>query len=147
MAERIEESVFNRLGFMINRASWAVRRRISRVLESSGMNLTPEQWVAINVLYEREGICQTQLADLMSREKASITRMLENLVDQGLATKRPDPKDRRKHLIFLSPEGRAFREEYFPKIFAEYRRLIQGIEDEDHQVAYAVLARICRNAE
>ncbi len=143
----MEKSIFDRLGFVINQASWAMRRRIQSVIRDQGFTLTPEQWILINLLFQKPGISQTQLANLMFKEKASITRMMKGLIKQGLIETDTDPKDRRAHLVQLSTEGSKVRERLLPLVLKEYHRLVDSIPDEKKAIVMEVLGEICRIAK
>jgi len=134
--------VQERLGFLITQASWAIRGHMQRFIKSLGCEMTPEQWIALNWLWSHPQACQQDLAKAMHKDKANITRVVDALVNQGFVSRRADPKDRRKHLLTLSPSATALREEILPQVLAEYRRITGDLSTEEVSTVKAALAKI-----
>ena len=136
-----------RLGFIVNRTSWAMRRRVQSAIISSGHNLTPEQWISLNLLFEMGEMTQTELAWVMNAEKASVTRMIDALSEQGLVERKPFPDDRRKHMVSISKEGIEVRAVIAPQVFEQYEKMVEGITEEEKQVVTNILTRITEQAK
>jgi len=54
---------------------------------------------------DKEGIPSTQLGPKMGMEPTSLSRTLKTMEDRGLIRREEDSIDKRKVLIFLTPEG------------------------------------------
>ncbi|MDX2471327.1 MAG: MarR family transcriptional regulator [SAR324 cluster bacterium] len=147
MPENSNPPTVKRLGFLISRTSWAMRRRVQGAIKSQGFNFTPEQWVAINLLSDFRLIPQVELAKLMNKDKASVTRIIESLVSQNLVERSADAADARKQLVALSARGLEVKDDLAPKVFAEYSKMIEGISEQEQELAANILVRICNNAE
>ena len=57
-----------------------------------------------------EGTPSTQLGPSMGMEATSLSRSLNKLEDAGVIERRPDPNDKRKSVIHLTPLGMDWRE-------------------------------------
>ncbi len=147
MSEINSPPTVKRLGFLISRTSWAMRRRVQATIKAEGFNFTPEQWVAINLLADYSPIPQGELAELMHKDKASVTRIVESLVQQKLVLRNDDPTDARRQLVSLSPRGLEVKNDLAPKVFAEYSKMVEGISPEEHKLLSEVLIKICTQAE
>jgi len=134
--------VQERLGFLITQASWAIRGHMVRYIRSLGLELTPEQWIAINWLWSHRSVCQQELAQAMHKDKANITRVVNSLVKQGYLSRQPDPQDGRKHLLQLSPSGVKVMTEIMPKVMGEYRRITNELTEEEITTVKKALAKI-----
>ena len=51
-------------------------------------------------------LSQQQLADRLGADKSHVVRLIDQLERRGLLTRAPDPTDRRRHQIELTPAGR-----------------------------------------
>lgn len=60
-------------------------------------------------LWMKDGISQRDLGISLIKTKSSITKMLAALEKAGLIIKELDKNDKRKHLIFLTKEGKELR--------------------------------------
>src|SRR5262245_36933517 len=56
-----------------------------------------------------EGITVTELADLARVRKQTMAEAVEQLERMGYVERRPNPRDRRSRLVFLTPRGPAVR--------------------------------------
>jgi DNA-binding MarR family transcriptional regulator len=54
---------------------------------------------------EKEGTPSTSLGPKMGMEPTSLSRTLKNMEAAGIITRRQDKVDKRKSLVFLTPEG------------------------------------------
>ncbi|MFH5227322.1 MarR family winged helix-turn-helix transcriptional regulator [Antrihabitans spumae] len=53
---------------------------------------------------------QAALAQSIGADKTRIIRVLDDLTERGYILRKPDPSDRRAHLISLTPAGREVRD-------------------------------------
>src|SRR5260221_14702293 len=61
-------------------------------------------------LWIEEGIPQSQLAACMEVEPPTATKMLQRMERAGLIERRPDPKNARVSLVYLTERGRALEQ-------------------------------------
>ncbi len=60
----------------------------------------------LNYLYtKQEAVCPKELSREMAVSTARIATLLHHLEERGLVARRGDPKDNRRILVFLTPEG------------------------------------------
>lgn len=92
---------------LLSYASRAMRRRADDVLAEH--DLTHELFDVLAALHRAgrpEGLTQAELAGQMLVTQAGMLKRLRRLAQMGLVSRRPDPTDRRKHLIGLTASGR-----------------------------------------
>lgn len=84
---------------------WDVMRLVRKQYQAeSGPNcLTIAQAKALFHISLHEGIRQVELAELLEIKPMSLVRVIDSLMAEELVERRPDPKDRRAHQIFLLP--------------------------------------------
>ncbi|MDQ2105488.1 MarR family winged helix-turn-helix transcriptional regulator [Azospirillum isscasi] len=109
----------------------------SRLLHASGHaeGLYPAQWVALRYFAEVSEAQRTAsaLARYQDLAIASVARTVVTLVDKGLLTKRPNPRDARADLLELTEKGRELLKSD-PRLALE--RALAEIPEEDIE-AYA----------
>jgi DNA-binding MarR family transcriptional regulator len=84
--------------------SRAVRRAVERA-EGPG-RLTMPQRRCLQALVYADSLGSSQLARLLGVAPPTVTRMLDVLVERGLATRVVHPEDRRQVCIGITPAGR-----------------------------------------
>ena len=104
----------------------------SRLLHASGHaeGLYPAQWVALRYFAEVSEAQRTAsaLARYQDLAIASVARTVVTLVDKGLLTKRPNPRDARADLLDLTEKGRMLLDRD-PRLALE--RALAEIADQD----------------
>jgi len=96
----------NKYNLLAGRVPLLLNRFLSQNFKARGIHLTREQWSVLAVLWKTDGCSQQLIADTTSRDKPSITRLVDNLVKEGYVTREQHESDRRTNLIFLTEKGR-----------------------------------------
>lgn len=110
-----ESSINDYLAHLLAQAN----RRLNKQLSDEGVPL--DQWRILRVLHESDGLTMRALADAVTLNRPTMTKVVDKLVADALAYRIPDPKDRRKVRIFLSDQGRA--------LFKEQNELVRTHQD------------------
>lgn len=76
-------------------------------LQQNGINVTPEQYLVLDILWEKRSLSQQNIADLIQKDKNSVTKIIDSLEKKNLVNRVVDPKDRRINKIELTKEGLA----------------------------------------
>lgn len=69
-------------------------------------NITEPQWRVLRVINDRGSTWATGLAEIGLLHAPSVTRILQELEERKLITRKPDTTDRRKTVVALTPDGR-----------------------------------------
>ena len=94
--EKLQSPILDKsLGFLLDVTNAKLKIEMLRRFKENGYDITPEQWIVLNSIREREGVCQRELADLTFKDKPTITRILDLLVKKQLIRRETDSKDRR----------------------------------------------------
>ncbi|MGF0537043.1 MarR family winged helix-turn-helix transcriptional regulator [Agrobacterium sp. ES01] len=91
-------------GILLKDVSRLMGKRFEFRARHSG--LTRAQWQALAYISRNEGIHNAALAELLSVEPISLTRVLDKLVEKGLVERRSHETDRRLRLMHLTAAGR-----------------------------------------
>jgi DNA-binding MarR family transcriptional regulator len=92
------------LGLMVSRLGTVTRLRIAESL--SPLGLTMRQFAVLRALAAEEGLSQAALGERLKIDSSSIVSVLDDCQRSGWTQRRPDPADRRRHSIHLTPSGR-----------------------------------------
>lgn len=112
---------------------------------SQNFEITPEQFVIIEVLMERDGLYQRQLCEITMKDRPNMTRIV-NILEHGGYVKRVEDKNKRKvYKIFLTQKAR----ELYPKMeqaTLDIRNTItKDINKEDMDTCLTVLNKVLDN--
>ena len=77
------------------------------------LGLTRSQWRVIAHLYRSEGVTQTELAELLEIENATLGRLLDRLEAANWVERRPCDRDRRANRLYLSDKPATIIDDMF----------------------------------
>ncbi|MGC2780383.1 MAG: MarR family transcriptional regulator [Bradyrhizobium sp.] len=74
--------------------------------EAARFGMTRAQWAVLAKVERREGLKQSELAELMEMQPITLTRLIDKLADAGLIERRGDDSDRRVNRLYLKKAAR-----------------------------------------
>lgn len=95
------------LGYQVVQLCKAHRQKAEQLLSTVGLHTGQE--LILMYLCNKDGCMQTELADEMCVQPATITKSLDRMVAAGFVERRPDAEDRRVSRVYLTAEGRALQ--------------------------------------
>lgn len=96
----------------LRRTTRRVTQLYDHVLE--GARLTVTQFTILTFLYNRQARAIGRLARGIGTDPTTLNRNLKPLIKRRLVRSKPDPEDRRTHMVFITAAGRAKLEEALP---------------------------------
>lgn len=115
-------------------------RRIQR-LTMRESELTPPQYQALSVLWERDERPLKDLASACNCTRATITGLVDGLESKGLVVRKPNPDDRRSLLATLTAEGRAIQQQT-PSLEKIYARCCAGLTPQEFRHLGILLGKL-----
>ena len=122
-----------------------VRQQTSQAYAELGYDITPEAADALMVIQHFDGLPQKKLADILGKDKASITRLLNSLVKCQLVERIQDLEDRRIIRAHITEEGKAVFQKILPKLHALSDLALADINEHDFNILLQTMATIVRN--
>jgi len=95
----------NKIGYYLERTTRVVKLNFHQAFKNEGLNLTPEQWVIMDLLSNCNGLSQSDLAEQSYKDAPSISRIIDTLSKKNYVERRAAAGDRRKFEIFLTSDG------------------------------------------
>jgi DNA-binding MarR family transcriptional regulator len=131
--------------FITGKASTAIARRLQKKFNTSGVNLTIEQWSVLYQLWKEDGKSQQELCNATFRDKPSITRLIDNLEKQGLVKRVSDDKDRRINKVFLTRQAMKLQEESMQLAEETLNEALEGVPPDQVEMCKVVLQKVYDN--
>ena len=133
------------VGFLLHRAGRMIDSRMRENLTNAGLNLPHEQWVVLFLLWEQDGRNQSEIADLLFKDKGTITRGLISLEHLNLVVRIVDEADKRNKKVYLTQKGKELQNIIVPIALTTRADATEGIPEADLQLCKQVLIRIYEN--
>lgn len=132
---------------LIGKISMAINRTFLRAFATEGIDITTEQWSVLACLWKKDKVTQQTLCNLTSKDKPSMTRLIDKLEKRNLVTRVSDHNDRRINLIHLTDKGMALQQKATELVQKIATKTLDNILEEELIMSKAVLKRIMVNLE
>ena len=142
-----QDELYNAYSFILDRTARRVKQYAQRKFKELNFNVTVDQWLVLKHLYENESMKQNELAELLSKDNPTLTRIIDLLCEKELAVRNVHPTDRRCFHVALTRHGRTKVEQMKPKIKKIRLKAWEGLSKEDFNHFQKVLDTIYKNLE
>ena len=103
-----QEAITESTGYLLAHVCKTHRNKASELLAAIDLYVGQEMFLL--QLWQRDGLSQSEMAELVHVQPATASRMLDRLEAAGLVKRRQDSEDGRVSRIFLTQEGHNLRE-------------------------------------
>lgn len=142
---RIPESIRETTGFLIAQVCRLRRARAHAAFDRIGVHRG--QLFALRALWESEGISQSELAEQLGVQPATVTNGLQRMERAGLVERRRDAQDQRVWRIYLTDEGKGLKESVQGMWRELEQRTFAGFTEEEQDQLGRFLRRIRQNLQ
>lgn len=131
--------------FLLKRLGYAAKEQAIEAWKETGLH--PYHYAILLVLDEGSRDTQGSIADALGYDRGQLVGLLDELEERGLVERRRDPKDRRRHLVRLTREGK--------RMLGRLKVLARGLDDgflapltdEERATLHALLLRLAEKRE
>ena len=125
---------------LISHLAQAVRREADQALaDVDGMR--PRHLIALTLLRDHGPMAQAALGEGLRLDPSNVVGLLNDLEARGLATRRRDPDDRRRHIVALSDAGASALERAEAGLAAVEDHLLRGLGADERRTLHDLLLR------
>ena len=135
------------VGVLVNIFNCKMKKHIASVFKREGINLTAEQFLVMDTLWNQGEMTQQTIAYIIQKDKNSVTQFIDNLEKKGLVQRVVDSADRRVNNIKLSKAGLEMKENTKKVAIAAINDILEGIPEEELKTFVKVLNKACDNIE
>lgn len=137
----------NSFQFLFGSTIKALFKQTAKDFEAQGLTITPEQHFILRILTSQEDSIQSDLAEIMQKDKSAVMRHIDQLEKLGLVIRVNDSIDRRKKHIVMTDEGITIFKKCNEVIEQNTQKNLKNISEEDLTVFKSVLVKLKENAE
>jgi MarR family transcriptional regulator, negative regulator of the multidrug operon emrRAB len=135
---RVEETILCRVAVILGRD---LTSRLDQLLAPAG--LAELEFRLLLNLFARGGTAfPGELCPALAQSPANLTRISDLMEERGLITRTPDPEDRRKLAISITPAGEALAKQLAPQLTRYMTRLYSDFSDNDRARFMEYLKRL-----
>ncbi|WP_369394509.1 MarR family winged helix-turn-helix transcriptional regulator [Streptomyces sp. CG1] len=115
------------LAHLLSHAERRLVRRLAEVLAEEDCSV--EEWRVLSIVADGQGHPMSEIADYALMPAPSLTKLVDLMVADNLVHRRPDPADRRRVLLYLTPRGSAFHRRAARRVRTDQARLLDALAD------------------
>lgn len=139
--EKLDSILF----YNIDKAIRTYRNYAQRQLKANGFSITIDQWLIIKAILENPGITQNEIGDLVFKDNASVTRIIELLVKSEYIIRNSNPEDRRKTNLEITTSGKEIIRKVQDLVENNRKTALEGVSKEEMEIMNSALLKISKN--
>lgn len=124
----------------------AYRRLSQQNISSVVPEITVDQ-ALILIIIDREDKTQSEIADLVFKDYASMTRIIKLMINKDYLTKNTDDGDKRKVALKITQNGKAIIKKLKPMITKNREVALNSLSDKDLNQLFKILNKITQNCK
>ena len=132
-------------GVYVNILNCKLKKHLAEVFKRNGVNLTAEQYLVMDTLWNEGTLTQQEIAFIIQKDKNSVTQFIDNLEKKGLVTRSVSQEDRRVNNIVVTEAGMALKDSTKQLAINAMNEAMEGIPEEDVQTCVEVMKKVCAN--
>lgn len=141
------EKLVNIIFYNIDHSIRLYRMFAQKKLREHGFKITIDQWLVIKCILENPTITQHELSELVFKDNASVTRIIDLLIKAGYLEKETNPEDRRKFMLHVTKAGEEVIKNVQEVVLQNRSIALNGINQKELETADAVLRKIIANCK
>ena len=119
----------------------------SQTFSEKGFDITPEQYLILELLIDNDEMYQRQIAEITHKDRANVARIIKILKNKGLIEKIPQARGRKIYKIVVTEKGKKVKDEIYPTIIELRKILYANISKEDLITTFNTIQKIYENAK
>ena len=139
--------LIKKIAVYINIVNCSLIKYFAKELSRNDINLTPEQYLVMDILWDAEVLSQQAIADIIQKDKNSVTKFIDSLEKKGLVYRQVNKKDRRVNNIVVSEEGMKLKARTTEVAISMMRNVLKNIKEEDLIALDKVMNQIKENID
>lgn len=143
MNDNITDVIF----YTIEKAIKSYRKFAQKRIDQAKLDITIDQWLVLNCLSKNENISQNKLAELIFKDVASVTRIIDLLVKKEYLIRSFHSSDRRRFNLTITDKGDAIIRETSRIVNENRSTALENISAEEVKQADLILQKLIANCE
>jgi DNA-binding MarR family transcriptional regulator len=141
------EQLNNVIFYTIDKSIRTYRQYAQRQLKDAGYSITIDQWLVIKTLLENPDITQQEIGEMVFKDNASVTRIIELLVNAKYLKRKSNSEDRRRTNLEVTEKGKETIADVHKIVLKNRSVALDGITKSELETVKKVLTKITKNCQ
>ena len=115
--------------------------------ETAGFDVTPVQFAILNALIDDPGEDQVTLSGRVAFDPATSGSVIGRLESKGWVKREADPRDKRRKLLWSTPEGQQVALQMKRAVSRAQQRIVSPLDAQERDQLAALLAKLVAGHE
>lgn len=138
--ENSVDELYDSIGFRLHISYLVLREKFTKLIKP--FDIAPEQYGTLKIIKQGGSISLSNLAEILKRNRGTITRMVDSLEKKGLVKRVPSKSDRRECYVEISDDGERLFLEVEEVAFKAKGLLDMAISQEEKRLLFEILDKI-----
>jgi DNA-binding MarR family transcriptional regulator len=141
----MNDELYNAYSLLLDRTARRVKQYAQQQFKEMGFNITVDQWLVMKNLHDHPEMKQNELAELLSKDNPTFTRIVDLLCKKELVARKVHPDDRRSFQLSLTATGIKKVEQMKPKVKRVRLKAWDDLSEKDFNTFKRILNTIYKN--
>ncbi len=134
------------IGYRINLVATTMKTNFTKLLQPA-YGVAAEQFATLKIVSEDNEVTQTQIAELLGKDKTTVGRSIDSLFKKGLLVREDLQSDKRANRISLTPQAEQILKSAIP-MAQEFNEAIKNkLTENEIETFFKVLDTILENSK
>lgn len=134
------ENLNRSLGHLIHIISLDMKKRLEKEIRVLGLT-SAHQFGVLLLLSDKE-LSQKEISEQTTADEPTTTRMINRMIAKNFVAKRQSSEDKRKQVVYLTPEGRDVLDKALPISQKINNQMQLSLEDSEQEELIRLLNKI-----
>ena len=107
----------------------ALARQLTQKIKEQDVGLAPMHVRSMKIIRKQENCTANIIVELLSRDKAQVARLVNELLEKELVNKEANPNDKRSQFLLLTDKGKVVLDQLRPSEREVMKLMTHGIDD------------------
>lgn len=126
----------------LNLTGCKLKQFLAAKLKQMDVPLTPEQFMLIDLLWNHGEMSQQQLADLLQKDKNSVTKLVDAIEKKGFVVRQQNKNDRRSNTLVLTEKANQLKPGAKQKGISILDQMLEGINENELRAFLETLRKL-----
>ncbi len=141
--DRLEQTIFYELEKTIK----SYRQFAQRNIKYINIDITIDQWLLLKTIKDNPELSQKKIAEIVFKDYASVTRMIELMVKKEYLIRSFHEDDRRRFKLKLTLKSEKIYNELVPIVLSNREIALSGLSEKDLSKLSELLQKISNNCK
>lgn len=129
----------------LNLSACKLKQYSAAALRENAIGLTPEQFLLVDLLWNQGPMTQQTMADMMQKDKNSVTKLVDALEAKGMLVRKKNENDRRSNLLVLTQKAEDMKSGAKEKGISVLDKMLEGISEDELKAFLVTLNKMNAN--